>query len=86
MADRTSAEIFSRLFEELAKPGELSKKKLVKEMWEFSSNFDFCPSQMDIDDILIELGLAYVVCEEHDFVSYEECGEDCCWDCEVLAK
>lgn len=57
MADRTSAEIFSNIFEHLAAQ-EKPDMKFVKWLWEKSNHYDFHPCQMGCDDELIKLGLA----------------------------
>lgn len=58
MADRTSAEIFGKLFKELAKPGDLDRRKLARLLWKERGNYDFSEYQMDADKALITLGFA----------------------------
>lgn len=58
MADRTSAGIFSEVFEFLAGTSKLSKEEMVKKFWEDARYYDFSTCQMDCDESLVKLGLA----------------------------
>lgn len=57
MADRTSAEIFRRFFEEAARQGEIARP-MVEFMWNMTADYDFWVDQMECDDALVTLGLA----------------------------
>lgn len=54
MADRTSARIFGQLFTHIAQGTPLTHDVL----WDMCQRYDFHPCQMDINEILISLGLA----------------------------
>jgi hypothetical protein len=79
MADRTSAAIFGRQFERLAK-GRIPERKLkeAREVWRDSWNYDFNPYQMGCDEALLRLGLAQdrgeegMFYKESDGVTWEE--------------
>lgn len=59
MSDRTSAEIFERLFTYLAEqPKSKERDALALNAWEWTENYDFSPRQLYADDALVELGLA----------------------------
>ena len=59
VSDRTSAEIFRRIFEGLAKgEGPVNRKKLARELWKDTEQYDFHPKQLECDDVLQKLGLA----------------------------
>lgn len=77
MADRTSAELFGKVFEALAKAkaGTLTEKTigdLAAEFWALTHDYDFSEYQMDCDDALIALGLARMVVDvrERDDIEY----------------
>lgn len=61
MADRTSAEIFSQIFLFIHKnvDDEWRKQMMARHFWDLSWNYDFSPTQMEIDEVLLDLGLAY---------------------------
>ena len=60
MADRTSAELFSIIFnlidEHVTDPE--TRKLLALKFWDASCDYDFDPSQMYCDEALTRLGLA----------------------------
>lgn len=59
MADRTSAYIFSRVFDLIDEHvPEPKRREVALEFWRESQNYDFSNSQMECDDVLIRLGLA----------------------------
>jgi hypothetical protein len=59
VADRTSAEIFSVMFEYLAKsPQDARTKKMADYLWSAASGYDFDAYQMGCDKALLKLGLA----------------------------
>ena len=58
MSDRTSAEIFSTVFEMLAESPTDENKKLARRLWDETFRYDFSESQLDCDDVLVALGLA----------------------------
>lgn len=58
MADRTSASVFSLIFEELAKDGEIDRKRLAKKLMKAAREFDFSTCQMECDKALLKLGVA----------------------------
>lgn len=60
MADRTSAALFGKIFELLAKNPTDENKKIALEIWPFRSEYDFNEYQMDADDSLQILGLAKI--------------------------
>jgi hypothetical protein len=57
MADRTSAALFSDIFEQLA-ASDNPDLAAVKKFWQQTWNYDFNHYQMSCDDALIKLGLA----------------------------
>jgi len=57
MADRTSAAVFSTIFEALAK-GNIDPKKLAKQLMKATREYDFNTYQMDCDKALLKLGVA----------------------------
>jgi hypothetical protein len=64
MADRTSAELFSTIFEALADMQQTEQiKELTLKLWGMSEAYDFHPYQMSCDDALVKLGLARLVDE-----------------------
>lgn len=58
MADRTSAGLFGKIFELLAKNPTEEHKKIALEIWPLQSDYDFNQYQMYADDSLKTLGLA----------------------------
>lgn len=59
MADRTAAEIFSKVFDILAKEVDETSVKAAQEIWDEMANYDFIPRQLHCDDeSLVSLGLA----------------------------
>jgi hypothetical protein len=65
MADRTSAEIFGWLFEELARLAQSPEPEvhsaavdLASKAWAKARDHDFVWEQMEADEALVELGLA----------------------------
>lgn len=60
MADRTSAEIFSNVFELIVKyvPDSPERDEMALLFWNLSRGYDFSDNQMDCDEALRELGLA----------------------------
>lgn len=58
MADRTSARLFGKIFELLAKNPTDEHKAIAKEIFAETSDYDFSNYQMDADEPLIALGLA----------------------------
>lgn len=58
MSDRTSAGIFGRIFNLLAKNPTEENKTIAKEIFDEKGEYDFSNYQMDADDALIVLGLA----------------------------
>jgi len=58
MADRTSAALFGKIFDLLAKNPSDENKAIAKEIWPMSCDYDFAPYQMNADESLIKLGLA----------------------------
>lgn len=74
MADRTSAGIFSEIFDSLAKRNTPECREIAQEIWDLHWNYDFCNYQMDCNDALITLGLATDLGEGR--VKYEGENED----------
>lgn len=66
MSDRTSAEVFARVFERLAEDPDERNKKLAQDLWDIARGYDFHPIQMDCDDALVKLGLATKAKDEDD--------------------
>lgn len=58
MADRTSAGLFGKVFELLAKNPTEENKTNALEFWAMRGDYDFSEYQMYCDDSLITLGLA----------------------------
>lgn len=58
MADRTSADIFGRIFELLAKNPTAENKRLAREIFQLSNKYDFDPYQMYGDEACLALDLA----------------------------
>lgn len=58
MADRTSAEIFGRIFGLLAADPTAENKRLARQIFEISKDYDFTPNQMYADEASLILGLA----------------------------
>ncbi len=58
MADRTSARLFGKIFELLAKNPTDEHKAIAKEIFAETGDYDFSDYQMDADEPLIALGLA----------------------------
>lgn len=59
MADRTSAHLFSTMFQLLAANPTEEHKLMAKKIWKLTRNFDFSFDQMSCDAALFALGLAY---------------------------
>lgn len=61
MADRSSAYLFSVIFETLLEelPAGEKRDALAKRFWDLSRNYDFSDRQLECDDVLIALGLAH---------------------------
>lgn len=60
MADRTSAEIFGRVFKHLAKNPTDENKAFAIELADWSNEYDFNAYQMDADEALRTLGVAHL--------------------------
>lgn len=60
MADKTSAHIFGRVFTHLALEPDERNKQLAWWLWEQAGDYDFTPSQMQVDEALRTLGLMTV--------------------------
>ncbi len=58
MTDRTSAALFGKIFELLAKNPTDEHKAIAKEVFAYTGDYDFSYYQMDADDALMALGLA----------------------------
>ena len=58
MADRTSAGLFRKFFELLAKNPTEEHKEIAEEIWTMRKEYDFNEYQMEADEYLIKLGLA----------------------------
>ena len=58
MADRTSATVFSLVFNKLASDPTDQHKQWAREIWPETYKFDFSAYQMYCDDALLMLGLA----------------------------
>ena len=76
MSDRTSAELFGRIFGLLAslkKEEKTDPQEIAHEFWEFleKGSYDFAHYQMDCDEALIELGLAKEGKEVDDGLLYK---------------
>jgi len=67
VSDRTSADLFARLFDLLASERLLDtrgRREVAAEIWQESLGYDFHPCQMGCDDALVKLGLAHETAEE----------------------
>lgn len=58
MADRTSASLFGKIFDLLAKNPTEENKAIAAEIYPMRNGFDFSDYQMYCDESLIKLGLA----------------------------
>ena len=58
MADRTSAGLFCKLFQLLAKNPTDEHKAMAREIYDFTGEYDFCDYQMGADDECLILGVA----------------------------
>lgn len=67
MADRTSAEIFSMMFEMLAENPTEEHKKMAKKLWPKRMHYDFSDYQMGCDKALLKLGLAVMAGKEIEY-------------------
>lgn len=76
MADRTSARLFGAIFRVLAdihrRDDAVNPRVLAHEFLMMAANYDFHPHQMDADDALFALGLAWE--DDEEVIHYE--GED----------
>jgi len=83
MADRTSAALFSYLFEKLADNEPIDAKYL----WELQNNYDFSPQQMECDEALEKLGLLWKcssqICLEQGDSTWNYGPEIICQQCEA---
>lgn len=59
MADRTSAGLFGYFFKMLARNPTDEHKAMARELWPQTRGYDFANYQMDADEALITLGLAF---------------------------
>jgi hypothetical protein len=66
MADRTSARLFGKIFELLAKNPTDEHKAIAKEIFAETANYDFSNYQMDVDNSLIALGIAKIGIDPED--------------------
>ena len=73
MADRTSAELFGRIFGLLAKNPTEEHKEIAREIFGFSNEYDFSHYQMYAEEACQKLGL----CQRGIDPDYPEEGE--CW-------
>lgn len=71
MADRTSARLFGKIFDLLAKNPTDEHKEIAKEIYAETIDYDFSNYQMYSDNSLIALGLAKIGINE----DYPEEGE-----------
>jgi hypothetical protein len=60
MSDRTSAGMFSTMFELLASDPTPQHISWAYKLWQYTSNFDFSSYQLYCDDALVRLKLARV--------------------------
>ncbi len=67
MSDRTSAEIFGKIFTFLAKKPIQNREDAARVWWPRTKQYDFHPSQMDCNDALVTLGLAKWVDDEIEY-------------------
>lgn len=58
MADRTSASLFGKIFDLLAKNPTEENKAIATEIYPMRNEYDFSDYQMYCDESLIKLGLA----------------------------
>jgi hypothetical protein len=58
MSDRSSARIFSEIFELLAENPDERNIRLADNIWGFTYDYDFSPCQLECDDELFKLQLA----------------------------
>ena len=60
MSDRSGAYLFSRIFKLVDEhvTDEKERKKLAREFWKETRDYDFSYYDLDCDDVLIRLGLA----------------------------
>ena len=58
MSDRTSAEIFGKMFNLLAVNPTIDHRLLAMELWKKRVQYDFHPTDMYADEACIKLGLA----------------------------
>lgn len=61
MADRTSAGIYALQFEKLLKEAPEVRNRMAHQLWDEIQMYDFHPCQMDVNEVLIQLGLAKVL-------------------------
>jgi hypothetical protein len=76
MADRTSAEIFGDLFEQLAKIDDDTARVIARWAMGRTQHYDFTTDQMGADDALLKLGLAKMGKNEYDEEAILYAGED----------
>lgn len=69
MADRTSAEIFGRIFDMLAELPSQHNIETAAKIYNMAKDYDFNEYQMEADDSLIKLGLAW---HEGDKIIYQQ--------------
>jgi len=77
MADRTSAGLFGKIFTLLAKNPSEENKKIAREIYKETLDYDFSMCQMYVDDELMLLGLAKIGIdpeypEEGEVIIYNE--------------
>jgi len=87
MADRTSAALFADIFENLAKKEiTVELKTEALDWWAKISGYDFAPEQMDADEALLRLDLAYpcVDCTSTIYLGREDYHEKA--DCEDMQE
>jgi hypothetical protein len=59
MGDSRSPQIFGPIFEDIllyVPPGD--REYLARKYWRMSQDYDFAPCELDVDNALIDLGLA----------------------------
>jgi hypothetical protein len=59
MADRTSAGLFARIFILLAKEPTTEHKKIAKEIYSFTKDYDFDNDQMEANAACLKLEIAF---------------------------
>lgn len=67
MSDRTSPAIFAAIFEDIhlyVPPGD--REYLARKYWRMSQSYDFHPSDMSIENTLLDLDLARRVAHPND--------------------